>query len=269
MVNRIILLFLAINILVWFPACKNQLDKIKTSGDTELIYKKGMEYYDKEEWADAQSLFELILSNYRGKKESEVLYYKYAYTHYYLQNYLMAAYYFKSAANLFSTGEHKEESEYMAAYSNYRLSPDYKLDQTETLKAIDGFQAFINTFPQSTRVADCNKLIDELRKKLAKKEMAEGTLYYNIRQYQSAISTFSNLLNDYPDITDREYVRFMIVKASYLWAENSIIFKQEERLKITIDRYEEFVNKYPKSKYLKEAKLYYRNSKLKLKEIRS
>lgn len=269
MVKKVSILFLSAAILLCFPSCKNKLDKIKNSGDTELIYKKGLELYDKEEWFEAQTLFELVLSNYRGKKESEELYYKYAYTHYHLQNYLMAAYYFKAAANLFSTGEYKEESEFMSAYSNYRLSPDYKLDQTETYKAIDGFQSFINTFPQSKRVDECNKLIDELRKKLAKKSQAEATLYFNVKQYQSAIRSYNNLLNDYPDITDREYIRFMIVKASYLWAENSIIFKQEDRFKQTVERYEEFESKYPGSKYLKDAKTYYKNSRTKLKEIRS
>ncbi len=252
---------------IGFTGCKNEFDKVRISGDSDLIYKKGLDYFDKEDYQKAQTLFELVLSNFRGKKESETLYYKYAYTHYYLKNYILGSYYFKSAANIFSSGEFKEESEYMAAYCNYCMSPDYKLDQTETLKAIDGFQAFINTYPNSSRVDESNKRIDELRQKLAKKSLEEANLYFNIQQYQSAITSYSNLLNDYPDITDREFVKYMIIKANYQWADKSFSFKQSERFSSLIDKYEDFVNKYPKSKYLKEVKTFYRNSKNKLKEL--
>jgi len=147
------------------------------------------------------------------------------------------------------------------------MSPDYKLDQTETLKAIDGFQSFINTYPNSNRVADSNKRIDELRQKLAKKSLEEANLYFNIKHYQSAITCYNNLLNDYPDISDREFIKYMIIKSTYDWAYRSFSFKQTERFNLLIDKYEDFVNKYPKSKYLKEVKTFYRNSKIKLKEI--
>lgn len=267
MVNKNLFFLFAILSVVLLGACKNEFEKIRTSGNTDLIYKKGLEYFDQQEYQKAQTLFELVLSSFRGKKESETLYYKYAYTHYYLKNYILGSYYFKSAANIFSTGEFKEESEYMAAYCNYCMSPDYKLDQTETLKAIDGFQAFINTYPASTRVDDANKRIDELRAKLSKKALEEATLYFNIKQYQSAITSFSNILTDFPDIKEREYVKYMIIKANYDWADRSFRFKQGERFNALLDRYEDFVNKYPKSKYLKEVKSFYRNSKLKLKEL--
>ena len=57
----------------------------------------------------------------------------------------------------------KEEAEYMAAYSNFRLSPNYKLDQTYTEKAIEGFEQFINLYPTTERAVNANKLIDEMR----------------------------------------------------------------------------------------------------------
>ncbi len=260
-------LLLVLVFTLLFAGCSNEFENIRKSGNTELIYKKGLEYYDKEDYLKAQTLFEQVLSSFRGKKESETLYYKYAYTHFYLRNYILASYYFKTAANIFSTGENKEESEYMSAYCNYMISPDYELDQTETLKAIDGFQAFINTYPNSKRVEDANKNIDELRRKLSKKSLAEATLYYNTKQYLSAITSYNNLLNDYPDITDREYIKYMVIKSTYDWAMRSFSFKQTERFNMVIDKYEEFVNKYPKSKYLKDIKTFYRNSKSKLKEI--
>jgi hypothetical protein len=39
-----------------------------------------MDYYEDEEYQKAQTLLELIISSYRGKKEAEEIYYKYSFT---------------------------------------------------------------------------------------------------------------------------------------------------------------------------------------------
>ncbi len=120
--------------------CKSEFEKIRTSGDPEAIYQKAFDYYDKGDYQKAQTLLELVISNYRGQKEAEEIYYRYAYTYYHLQQYLLAAYYFNNFAQTYSTSSYREEADFMTAYSNYKLSPTFRLDQTYTEKAIDGFQ---------------------------------------------------------------------------------------------------------------------------------
>jgi outer membrane protein assembly factor BamD (BamD/ComL family) len=51
-----------------------------------------------------------------------------------------------------------------------------------------------------------------LRRKLEEKAFAEGELYFNLRQYQSAVISFDNLLRDYPESPDAERVRYLIAK---------------------------------------------------------
>ena len=65
---------------------------------------------------------------------------------------------FKNFSNTFPNSEYREESDFMTAYSNYQLSPTFRLDQTYTIKAIEGFQLFANTYPDSKRVEECNRL---------------------------------------------------------------------------------------------------------------
>jgi outer membrane protein assembly factor BamD len=141
----------------------------------------------------------------------------------------------------------------MAAYSNYRLSPNYKLDQTNTLKAIEGFEQFINAHPNTERAVQANAMIDKMRAKLEQKSFEQGNLYYKIGQYQAAMTSFQNTLKDFPESQRLEEVRFLILKSSYILASNSIFEKQEERYLETLQNYNQFVRKHPNSRYLKEA----------------
>jgi outer membrane protein assembly factor BamD len=254
-------------ILFLVASCTNEFEKLRTSGDVNLLLKKSLEYYDKGDYAKAQTLFELIMPSIKGRPELEDISFKYGYTHYYLHTYTQANFYFKNFALTFSNSPMREEAEYLAAFAEYKQSPSYQLDQESTAKAVEGFQYFINNFPESKRVKDCNKLIDELRKKLEKKAYAEGDLYYNIGHYQAAIQVFENLLKDFPETTDAEQIRFTILKAGYNLAENSIFEKQSERYKIVVEKYNDFNDKFPKSRFKKDAEIYLKNTNKKIQEL--
>jgi outer membrane protein assembly factor BamD len=64
---------------------------VRTSNDSVLIYKAANEYYAKKDYVRAQALFENILTTYRGQKEAEEIYFKYAYCHYYVREFDMAS----------------------------------------------------------------------------------------------------------------------------------------------------------------------------------
>ena len=235
-------------------ACKSNFEKIRTSGDPELILAKAFESYEKKQYQRSLTLFDLVLNTLRGDARAEKAYYQYAYCHYNTNQFLLAAYYFKTFSNTFPNSQFREEAAFMSAYSNYQMSPVFRLDQGNTLTAIEEFQLFVNLFPKSTRVEECNKLIDGLRRKLEEKAFGEGQLYYDLRQYQSAVISFDNLLRDYPESPDVEYVRYLIAKSSFLLSENSVIEKKVDRFSETVTRCNDFIDKYPEGKYTKEIK---------------
>jgi outer membrane protein assembly factor BamD len=245
-------------------ACKSEFERIRVSGEPEFLYQKAFEYYGKEEYQKAQTLLELVISSYRGKKEAEEIYFRYAYTYYYLNNFILASYYFKNFSQTYSTSQYREEADFMTAYSHYRLSPTFRLDQSYTEQAIDGFQLFVNTFPQSERVVECNRLIDEMRNKLERKAFEEGKLYFDLRQYQASMHSFENLLRDFPETGNLEEVRYMIIRAAFLLAANSVVEKQGERYRETVTKASEFLVRYPDSKYRKDVNNFYNNSQAKL-----
>lgn len=264
--NRIPLLFL-LALLFVASSCSNSFEKLRTSGDVSTMTKSALSFYKDEEYIKAQTLFELIMPSLKGQPVLEEISFKYAYTHYNLRNYTSANFYFKNFAATFGASSLREEAEYMAAYSLYKQSPNYKLEQESTLKAIDGFQTFVNSFPESKRVKNCNKLIDELRKKLEKKGFEEGNLYFNISQYQAAIQVFENLLKDFPETSEAETVRYTILRSSYLFAENSIYEKQLERFKTMVEKYNDFNEKFPKSRFKRESEVYLTTANKRIKEL--
>lgn len=230
--------------------CRSEFEQARMSGNTELILNKALEYYEEEDWVKAQTLFELVLNQYRGRPEAEEIYYKYAYTYYNLGQYALSAHYFENFAATYAYSPYREEADFMSAYSNYQMSPVFRLDQISTVSAIEGFQAFVNTYPNSDRVAECNKLIDEMRDKLEKKAFSSAELYFKMSDYQSAIHSFENLLTEYPDSERAEEIQYLLVESSYNYATNSIFEKREERYEDTIEQYQDFVERYPSSKYM-------------------
>ena len=235
-------------------ACRSEFERARQSGDPQQILTLADRYYETGQNQKAQMLYELVISDYRGKPEAEQIIYRYAYTHYNMGQYFSSAHYFKNFATTFVNSAFREEADYLAAVSHYKQSPIYRLGQESTYKTIEELQIFVNTYPQSKRVKDCNKLIDELRKKLETKAYNEAKLYFDLRQYQAALHAFENVLIDFPDTENVEKIRYLQIKSSYLLAVNSVYSKKEERFETAMKYVELFLRKYPKSKYKKEIK---------------
>jgi len=155
--NKSIFLLL-FGLLMLGTSCKTELEKLQETGDIPALLKGAAEYFADGEYLKAQTLYESVLGSIRGRTESEQAYFNYAYTHFHLERYTLAAFYFKDFSAKFLNSELREEADFMKAFSNYRLSPNSKLDQTYSIKAIEEFQIFVNTYPTSDRVEECNRL---------------------------------------------------------------------------------------------------------------
>ena len=85
---------------------------------------------------------------------------------------------------LFTTVE-QGRSWFHMAYSHYKLSPNYKLDQSYSKSRSMPYRHLSTSTLTANAVSrECNKLMDEMRKKLERKAPTEGLLYYKLGQYQ-------------------------------------------------------------------------------------
>ncbi|MBK8699727.1 MAG: outer membrane protein assembly factor BamD [Saprospiraceae bacterium] len=250
-------------------SCTTEFEKVRTSNDPQLILKKANAYFKDEDYVSAQTLYELAVQFFRGKEEAEDIFFNIAYTYYHTAEYITASHYFNNFSTTFYNSKKKEEADFMSAYSHYRLSPNFKLDQSYSQKSVEALQAFVTKYPDSKRIPECNKLIDEMRKKMERKAHQQGLLYYRLGQYQSAVRSFEILLKDYPGSAFEAEAKYLLIKSSFELAENSVEEKQEERFNETIAYCKKYMDKFKDRKISKEVKDIYEKSILNIKKIRA
>lgn len=265
----ILLTSLVFAIAMLFSSCKTEYEKLRLSSDNDLKLTKAFEFYEAGEYQKAQYLLEDLIGHVRLTDKAEKVYFYYAYTHYHLKNFSFASHYFKQFSSTFPNGTYAEEALFMSADSYYRLSPDFKLTQEDTESAIEGLQAFINTYPTSKKVEDCNNRIDELREKLELKALETAKGYFKRKHYKAAQYSFQSLLVNYPDTKEGEFIRYMIIKSSFKYAQQSILSKQVERYEDTMKEVVRFKKRYEESSYLKEVENIYETANNKIKKIRN
>lgn len=247
-------------LLIFILSSCTEYQKILKSSDYNLKYDKAMEYYAEEDFYRAQTLFEELVHILKGSSKGENVLYYFADCHYKLEDYILGAYFFETFAKTFPNSDRTPEATYLAAYCYYMNSPKPSLDQTDTRKAIDAMQLFINKYPGDNRIVEANEIIEELREKLEQKAYDNAKLYFKLSDFQSATIALKNSIKDFPDTKYREDILYLIVKSSYMLAEKSVTSKQGERYQNTISEYYAFVDEYPNSKHVKEIEKMYEKS---------
>ncbi len=246
-------LFLAFIVIFSASGC-SKYQKLIKSTDVNAKYEGAIKYYEKGDYIRALPLLEELVPVLRGTARGEKVYYSYAYTQYHLGDFITGAYHFENFATSYPTSQYAEECWFMSAFCYYRDSPVSSLDQTQTIKAIRQFQLFVNKYPRSNRLTQCNELIDLLRLKLETKTYEIARIYYDKGDYNAAMVAFENVLKEYPATKRREEVLFLAFKSSYLYATKSVEAKQQERYTKATELYQRYSDEYPNGINSKEAK---------------
>jgi len=240
-------------LMIFSSGCKNY-SKIVKSPDNELKYNTAMDLYESGHFRKAITFFDLVRTFYQGTKKGEKITYYTANSYFQVKDYQLASYYFKQYQQMYPKGKNAQDAAYLQAYCTYLRSPRFELDQTITFKAITELQSFINRYPNSARVAKAKELIGKLKYKLEEKDYNIALLYYKMGSYQAAITSFQNLMDNYPDSKNKEMYLYYIGKTYYEYASKSIPQKQKERFEKMVEAYNNLLYLYPKSKYLSELK---------------
>jgi outer membrane protein assembly factor BamD len=172
----------------------------------------------------------------------------------------MAGSYFKSLVEQYPFGQYAEEATFLASKCDYNLSPRAELDQESSRNSIEGFTLFINRYPLSPKLDEAKKYIKELQDRLVEKSYLNAKLYYNMKEYKSAITALTNSLKEFSDSKYREEMMFLKLNSLYLYAENSYSNKKKERYQETLDEYFSFMEEFPESKYSREVKRLYQDT---------
>lgn len=247
----------------------SKFGKVLKSKDFEYKLKMANQYFDQKQYRQSQVLYEELFPIFKGTPQHEDLYYKFAFSHYHLKDFTTAESLFKGYLEIFANSPRAEEVEFMQAFCFYRQSPKAELEQSNTLKAIGMFQIFINTHPESARVKEAEQIIVKCQAKLEVKEQLSAQLYYNVGQFRAAALAFTTLMNNYPDSPKGDEYKLMSIRSYYRYAAMSVPEKQEERYNKVISEVEDFQDRFPESKLMKEAERFLTLTKNNLKSLQN
>lgn len=253
-------------------ACSSKFSKLQKTGTVDQKYKAAVGYYEAKDYYRAGLLFEEISPLLRGDSTAEKAQYLNAYCNFHQGLYQMSSFQFKSFYSTYANSPLAEEAYYMYAYSMFKDSPKYNLDQTSTLTAIDALQTFINTYPQSKYAEKSAQNLIDLRAKLELKAYERAKLYYKtsgttIANFKSAVIAIDNFKRDFPDSPYNEELSYIQLVSEQELADNSIFKVQKERYQQAMTYYEKFVDTYPESKYKKDALKAYEKAQKGLEEV--
>jgi len=251
--------FLLMMMTVLLSSC-GEYNKILKSTDYELKYSYAKKYFNAKQYSKSATLLDELVTIFKGTAYAEES--LYAQSYYGQKDYQTASQYFETYYTTYPKGEFTELSRFYSGYGLYLDSPDPRLDQSQTYKAIEQLQLYLEYYPQSERAEEAQNIMFELQEKLAYKELMATRLYFNLGTYmgnnfQSCVITAQNALKNYPYSKYREEFMFLIIRAKYELALVSVEEKLQGRYRDVVDEYYNYMNEYPEGNYVKQVTKFY------------
>lgn len=232
--------------------------KLLKSRDPEEKYQAALQYFNQKQYVKAQTLLDDVTSYYKGTERSEDVLAYLARCYMGQKQYESATSYYQAYTRNYPKGKYAPEAYYQIGHCQYLDSPDARLDQEITKKAIEAFEVFVELYPESPYAAQAYKEMDELYDKLALKELKSAELYYHLgsylgNNYLSCEIVAKNALKKYPSNKYQEEFSWYVLIAKYQQMVNSIEELKLDRAREAQDEYYNFVTEFPNSKHRKEA----------------
>jgi len=257
-----------------------EYNKVLKSTDYEYKYEAAKSYFGKGQNTKAAAILEELITILKGTDKAEESLYMLGMTYYNQGDFITASHYFSTYYNTYPRGTYTEQARFYSGKALFLDTPEPRLDQTSTYKAIQELQMFMEYFPASSRHQEAQQMIFDLQDKLVMKDYMAARLYYDLGSYMgnssysttgnnylACIVTAQNALKDYPYTKMREDISILLLRAKYDMAKESVEEKKEERMRDAIDEYYAFKNEFPESKYMKEVENIYKDARKYVKEL--
>lgn len=220
-------------------------NKLLKSGDHTTQYNKALEFFYSREYNKALKLFtEVIQVNQNTPRADTIMFYS-AKALYQMGMYIDASEMMLSFMNDYPRSPFLEEAEYTYAMCYYFQSGTHEKDQSTSKFAIQSFNEYLNRYSNSIKREDIYDMIDELTRKLYRKEYENAALYYKLGRYNAAITSLRLVLKEHPEIPYREDMMYLICKSWFDYAENSVYGRQLDRYMKMMDAYYSYQSEYP------------------------
>jgi outer membrane protein assembly factor BamD len=242
---------------VFLTGC-GEYQKLLKSRDPEEKYQAALRYFNAKQYVKSQTLLDDVSAYYKGTERSEDVLAYLARSYMGQKAYESATDYYQAYTRNYPKGKYAAEAYFQIGHCQYMDSPDPRLDQDITRKAIEAFTLFVELYPENPYAEQAYREMDELYDKLALKELKSAQLYYNLgtylgNNYESCEIVAKNALKNYPSNSYQEDFSWLILQSKYQQMTNSVDERKEERARDTQDEYYNFITEYPSSKHRSAA----------------
>ena len=194
---KISILIFSTVIPLLISACGSEKnDELKPA---EVRFEMGKEYFDKGKYHKAIAELKFVTFNAPGSEIGDDAQFYLANAHFELKEYILAISEYERLLRVHPESPFLEEGEYKRALCFDIMSPSSHHDQTNTLKALDAYQEYIENWPESEYKIKAESRLDLLRFKLAKKLFDNGKQYQKLGECQSSAIYMRQLLEKYYD----------------------------------------------------------------------
>jgi len=255
-----------------FSSCAHEFNTVFKSQNYSYKYEYAKECFANGKYTRAITLLQELVTMQKGTENGQECLYMLAMAEYCAKDYATAAEYFKKYYQSYPKGYYADMAKFFTGQSLYMCTPEPRLDQSETLLAINEFQEYLDLFPEAKMRDDAQDRLLGLQAKLVLKELHNARLYYNLgsyfgnctnggNNYEACIITSQNALKDFPYTPIREEFAILIMKSKYELAQMSVEEKKLDRYQDAEDECYGFINQYPDSKERSTAEKYIKKCK--------
>ena len=171
--------------------------------DDNIPYKTrfddGLAFFEEEKYVKASQQFNIIVERASHTDLGDDALFFLAESYFLNEDYDLALIEFEKLVSRMGFSPYIEKSRWRICETLMLLSPNFYHDQDSSIKAITQIQEFLDDFPNSEYSKDADKLINELRTRLAEKNMETGELYIKLKAYDSAMTSYEIVVNEYYD----------------------------------------------------------------------
>lgn len=238
-------------------ACSDY-NRVLKSGDAFYKYEAAKECFSDGHYNRAALLLNEVLPALRGTEAGEGALYMHGMATLRAGDYGSAATVFRKYYTDYPRGVFAEQARYHCGLALYMGVPEVRLDQTPTYDAVRELSAFVEMFPRSVLAEDAREKVFELQDQLVEKEWLAAKQYYDLGSYfgncsmggsnfQACITTAENALREFPLMGRREEFSFLVVRAKFDLAAQSVAERKPERLRAALEECKNFVDEFPES----------------------
>lgn len=253
--KKINLLSFTLIVALLLSGCSGSKEATEAEPKRELTYieryENGIKSFEEKYYKGLED-FTYVVFNAPGSDIADDAQFYLASSHFEMKEYIVAIDEYQQLLRRWPKSDLYEETRFKIAECYYNQSPGYQRDTEYILKAIRAYQDFIDEYPFSEQRPAAESRIKELRTGLAKKVFEAGELYMILREWNAALITFQEVLDNYYDtelvndtylnmaechskLEDRETMIVMLdkVDASLLSTRN--LLKYNNLLKLSTD----------------------------------